>query len=110
MTCWSTTEASSGLFEEIERQERQEIIVSCRKGAKRLMKRIRFILCQPEFSLLLFFFSLFLFVAPFQRNADKTGLEAIFFYLFLAWGFICLLLFLMSRELTATPDNNEDET
>ncbi|MBU0910307.1 MAG: hypothetical protein KKA54_12240 [Proteobacteria bacterium] len=71
------------------------------------MKKIRFILRQPEFPLLLFFFSLFLFVTPFQRNSDKTGLEASFIYLFLAWGGICLLLFFMSREQAGKPNKSE---
>jgi len=74
-----------------------------------LRGKLRFILRQPEFPLLLFFFSLFLFVAPFQRNADKTGMGATFIYFFLAWGGIILVLFLMSRELSGEPDKNEDE-
>jgi len=75
-----------------------------------LRKKLRFILRQPEFPFLLFFFSLFLFVIPFQKNADKTGLEATFIYLFLAWAVICLLLFFLSREQAGKPDKNKDDT
>jgi len=73
------------------------------------IKKIRFILKQPEFPLLLFFFSLFLFVAPFQRNVDKAGLGVTLTYFFLAWGGIILVLFLMSRELSEKPDHRDDE-
>jgi len=74
-----------------------------------LMKKWRSILRQPEFPFLLFFCSLFLFVAPFQRNTDKAGAGATFLYLFLAWGGISLLLLLMSRELSEEPGDNKDE-
>ncbi|MBU4264198.1 MAG: hypothetical protein KKC76_20295 [Proteobacteria bacterium] len=75
-----------------------------------LRKKLQFILRQPEFPFLLFFFSLFLFVTPFKRNADKAGLEATFIYLFLAWAVICLLLFFLSREYAGKQDNINDET
>ncbi|MEW6518692.1 MAG: hypothetical protein AB1461_04700 [Thermodesulfobacteriota bacterium] len=72
-----------------------------------LRKKLRHTLRRPELPVLLFFFSLFLFVTPFQRAADKTGLAATFIYLFLAWGGICLLLFFMSREHAEKPDTGK---
>jgi|GEM_PF-2892697 len=74
-----------------------------------LRKKMRFILRQPEFPFLLFFFSLFLFVIPFQRNTGKTGIAATFIYLFLAWSFVCLLLFFMNRADAGKPDNRKDD-
>jgi hypothetical protein len=74
-----------------------------------LIKKSRSIFRQPEFPFLLFFFSLFLFVVPFQRTPDKGDAGAVFLYLFLAWGGVILLLLIMSREVAATPDKSEDE-
>lgn len=80
------------------------------------MKKLRVIFRQPEFPFLLFPLSIFLFIAPFQRNADKTGVGAVFLYLFLAWGGISLLLLFMSRELSEksekvmrAPENNNSQ-
>lgn len=74
-----------------------------------LMKKLRIIFRQQEFPLLLFFCSLLLFVAPFQRNADKAAVGAVFFSLFAAWICITLLLFLTSRQLPEETGNNEEQ-
>ena len=69
------------------------------------MERLKALLKQTEFHLLLFFVSLFLFGWPLATSADLKQLELTFFYIFVAWTIVILLLFLVSRRL-----NDGDDT
>ena len=74
-----------------------------------LIKKLRAVFRQPEFSVLLFFFSLFLFVIPFQRPADKGALEVTFFCLFLLWFIVIFLIYFMSREIPTASDKEQED-
>jgi len=61
-----------------------------------VIKKIRGLLCKREFSIVLFFFALFLFTWPFlSMPEEKPG--KMFTYLFSTWGLIIFFLFLISR-------------
>jgi hypothetical protein len=74
------------------------------------MERFKNLLRQTEFHVLLFCVSLVLFGWPVVNFSDLQRLEIRFVYLFLAWGVVILLLYLVGRSLgePAAPEENED--
>jgi hypothetical protein len=73
------------------------------------MERLRSLLRQREFHVLLFFLSAILVSWPFVTFSDVERLKVMFKYLFLTWGVIILLLFLVSRSLVDSSDSEETE-
>jgi len=63
------------------------------------MERLKALFRQSEFHALLFCGSLLLLTWPVVSFSDVDRLQTMFAYLFLAWGVIVLLLFLVSRSL-----------
>lgn len=63
------------------------------------MERLKSLLRQPEFRILLFFVSLVLFSWPVVNFSDLKRLDIMFVYLFLAWGAVILVLYLVGRSL-----------
>jgi len=63
------------------------------------MERLKTLFRQTEFHGLLFFCSLLLLSWPVVSFSDVNRLKTMFVYLFLVWGVIVLLLFLVSRSL-----------
>jgi hypothetical protein len=74
------------------------------------MERFKNLLKQTEFHILLFCVSLVLFGWPVVNFSDMQRLEIRFVYLFMAWGVVILLLYLVGRSLgeSASPEENED--
>jgi hypothetical protein len=74
------------------------------------MERFKHLLRQTEFHVLLFCVSLVLFGWPVVNFSDMQRLEIRFIYLFLAWGVVILLLYLVGRSLgePAAPEETED--
>lgn len=62
------------------------------------MKKLKFLLRQPEFHGLLFVLSLILFSYPLLVMSNASHPKTIYLSLFLPWGIIILLLFLTSRS------------
>ncbi len=69
------------------------------------MERLRALLRQTEFHVLLFFVCLFLFGWPLATSADLEQLELMFVYIFVAWTIVVLLLFLVSRSQKDVDDS-----
>jgi hypothetical protein len=63
------------------------------------MERLKALFRQSEFHALLFCGSLLLLTWPVVSFSDVNRIQTMFVYLFLAWGVIVLLLFLVSRSL-----------
>jgi len=72
------------------------------------LKRLKSTLRLPEFQLLLFGFCFALFGWPLLLIAEKQHNDAIFIYLFVAWGIIIFLLFLIAGSLDGS-DAEETE-
>jgi len=72
------------------------------------MRRFKTLFRQKEFHVLLFCVSLFLFGWPVVSFSDIERLQTMFIYLFVFWGLIVLLLYLVSRSLHAV-DEPADE-
>lgn len=70
------------------------------------MERFRATLRLPELHVLLFCFCCALFGWPLLLIAEQAYNEAIFVYLFTAWGIIIFLLFLIAGSL-AEPDSDK---
>jgi len=60
------------------------------------MKKLKKIFLQKEFEILLFFISLILFNLVFLISPEPNNITTIFAYLFIVWGIIIIILFLMS--------------
>jgi hypothetical protein len=73
------------------------------------MERLKNLLRQTEFRILLFFVSLILFSWPIVNFSDLKRLDIMFVYLFLAWGAVILLLFLVGRSLDDHGSNEDTE-
>jgi hypothetical protein len=74
------------------------------------MKRLKGLLGKGEFHLLLFHVCLILFGWPVVAFHDLARLEAMFVYLFLAWGAVICLLILMGKSLGAVAAPEETES
>ncbi len=72
------------------------------------MERLKALFRQSEFHALLFCGSLLMLTWPVVSFSDVNRLQTMFVYLFLAWGMIVLLLFLVSRSLD--DGNGSDDT
>jgi len=71
-------------------------------------KNLRSLLSKRESCIVLFFLSLFLFNWPFLSTPDQAP-EKMFIYLFLVWGLIIFVLFLISK-MCALKDSCQDQT
>jgi len=73
------------------------------------MSRLKDLLRKDEFRIVLFHVCLILFGWPVVAFHDLPRLEAMFVYLFLAWGAVICVLFLMSGSVGggSTPDETE---
>ena len=74
------------------------------------MRRLNQLLRQPAFHFFLFGLTLVLITWPFLAVAGETGLGNLGSYLFLLWGALVLLLFLIGRSLGEdSADRADDE-
>lgn len=73
------------------------------------MERLKNLLRQTEFRILLFFVSLILFSWPIVNFSDLKRLDIMFVYLFLAWAAVILLLFLVGKSLDDQRSSEETE-
>lgn len=73
------------------------------------MERLKGLLRQKEFHILLFFLSLFLFGWPVVEFSDVARLEAMFVYLFAAWSVVILLLYLVGRSLDESDESEQGD-
>ncbi len=73
------------------------------------MERFKNLLRQTEFHFFLFCLSLILFGWPVVSFSDLQRLEIGFVYLFLVWGVIILLLYLVSGSLDEPASSQENE-
>ncbi len=73
------------------------------------MERLRHLLKQREFHMLLFCLSIVLVSWPLVSFSDVERLKAMFAYLFLVWGLIIVLLFAVSRCLDDPPKKHTPE-
>ena len=64
------------------------------------MKRLKALMKQTEFHIILFCLALILFIEPLLTMPQKDSAGAIVLSLFLPWGLTILLLFLTSRSYT----------
>jgi len=62
------------------------------------MQRLRDLLGEIEFSILLFVLCFFLFGWPFVSFSDVARLEFVFIYLFITWLVVILLLYLVGKS------------
>jgi len=60
------------------------------------MKNLKKVFRQKEFEIFLLFISLILFSLPFFISPEINHIKTIFAYLFIVWGIIIIILFLMS--------------
>ncbi|MEW6349451.1 MAG: hypothetical protein AB1646_10355 [Thermodesulfobacteriota bacterium] len=67
------------------------------------MERLRNLLRQREFHVLLFCLAIVLVSWPLVSFSDLDRLKAMFAYLFLVWGLIIMLLLAVSRGLNDAP-------
>jgi hypothetical protein len=72
------------------------------------MQRLKSLFCQQEFHVLLFCLSLLLFSWPVVSFSDIDRLHTMFIYLFIVWGLIVFLLFLVSRSIQIQDESRED--
>ncbi len=73
------------------------------------MERLKALLRQTEFHLLLFVLCMVLFGWPVVTFPDIRRLEVMFVYLFVAWTIVIFLLFLVSRSLGTADDSTKNE-
>ncbi len=74
------------------------------------MKRFTDMLRKPEFHVFLFFIFFVLFNWPFLSIGEKEKNEVLFIYLFVVWGVVICLLFLVARCLREQdPDQSAGE-
>ena len=73
------------------------------------MKRLKSLLKQTEFHILILCLSLILFSWPFLASSIMLLPERLFTYFFLVWGLIIFVLFLMSRNHLSPPADEPDE-
>jgi hypothetical protein len=73
------------------------------------MERLWNLFRQTGFHIFLFFLSLVLFGWPVVHFTDVKRLEVMFYYLFAAWGFVIVLLFVVSRGLSDPAETEETE-
>jgi hypothetical protein len=66
------------------------------------MDRLRALMRQTEFHVLLFSICLFLFGWPLATIADLDRLEGMFVYLFVTWAIVIVLLFFVGRSQIST--------
>jgi len=71
------------------------------------MRRLRALLGQAEFQVVLFFLCIVLFGWPLISPSNGERVEVIFLYLFLSWSVVILLLFFVSRS-QSIPARSED--
>jgi hypothetical protein len=74
------------------------------------MDRLKALFRQSEFHALLFCGSLLLLTWPVVSFSDVDRIQTMFVYLFLAWGVIVLLLFLVSRSLDTGNESDGTES
>jgi hypothetical protein len=72
------------------------------------MQRLKALLCQQEFHVLFFCLAFVLFSWPVVSFSDIARLRTMFIYLFVVWGLIVLLLFLVSRSIETHDESRED--
>ena len=72
------------------------------------MERLKALLRQTEFHLLLFVLCMVLFGWPVVTFPDMRRLELMFIYLFVAWAIVIFLLFLVSRSLGSGDESDEE--
>jgi len=60
----------------------------------------------PEFSVVLFFLCLCIFGWPFISIPGADSLKSMFLYLFISWGIVIVLLFLIGN--TGAESDNQD--
>ena len=68
------------------------------------MKRLRTLLQQPEFSVVLFVIGLVLFIRPLLAMSVTARAQSVLLSIFLPWAFIIILLFLVSQSLASSGD------
>jgi hypothetical protein len=73
------------------------------------MKRLKSLLKQTEFHILILFLSLVLFSWPFLASSFMLLPERLFVYFFLVWGLIIFVLFLMSGNSHSPPQKEPNE-
>jgi hypothetical protein len=71
------------------------------------MRRIRLLMGQRDFHVLLFHVCLVLFGWPVVSFQTLERLQAMFIYLFLVWGAVIFLLFLVSRSVDTEDPSRE---
>lgn len=72
------------------------------------MQRLKAVFSQQEFQVLLFFLAFVLFSWPVVSFSDFARLRSMFIYLFVLWGIIVFLLFLVSRSIDSNEEPGED--
>ncbi len=74
------------------------------------MEKLRALLRQTEFQVLLVFVCLVLFGWPVVSFGDVERLEVMFLYLFTAWAIVILVLFLVCRSQEITTQTEKRGT
>jgi len=73
------------------------------------MERLANLFRQTDFQTFLFVLSLILFGWPVVHFSNLGRFETMFYYLFVAWGIVIFLLFLVSRCLSDQPGPEESD-
>lgn len=74
------------------------------------MEKLKSLLSHPEFHILFFCVSLLLFSYPLLRMSDMAGPVVMLLSLFLPWGGVILILFLVSKSYaTQKVDQHADQ-
>lgn len=73
------------------------------------MERLKALLRQTEFHLLLFVLCMVLFGWPVVTFSDMHRLEVMFAYLFAAWALVIFVLFLVSRSLESADESKKSD-
>lgn len=73
------------------------------------MRRLKHLLRQAEFHRLLFAMGLIVFSWPFAGSVAAPHPISVFLYLFVPWGVIIFLLFLISQSLAISPSPEPDD-
>jgi hypothetical protein len=74
------------------------------------MERLKVLFRQTEFQVLLFSLCLVVFGWPVVSFSDIERLQNMFVYLFVVWGVIIFLLFLVAKSIPAPDVSQEDES
>ena len=74
------------------------------------MERLKALLRQTEFHLLLSFVCLIVFGWPVVTFADMRRLEVMFVYLFVVWAIVIFVLFLVSRSLETDDESEKSDS